>query len=313
MAGRSRFGTSGLVSLLLLIVGCSGNDEALQADLIALEQRVAELERTSGRYQIQINEIEEEVLLLDDRVEAQRLSLERRGVMATRARTELPAYRPPDSAPDYSYMTELPVQRLEPDPAPMGSPSQEDLEELVITNDTLQRYVDEFGGVPSYAASSTAGTNVEDPVVVGDRLSTSGGRRDQPVARTSSGSQEDALAIYQASLQHFNAGRYGDALDGFEAFLAANPAEDYEDNAYYWIGECHFARGQYAEALTAFESVVRDYPDGNKVPDSLLKIGLTHAELHNREEASQVLATLVESYPTSDAARRASQTLADFN
>ncbi len=295
LVNRATVGTAGRLSalgtVLLVVASCTtAADQAMQADLIRLEQRVAELDLSNSRHQTQINQLDEDVLLLEDRVEAHRLSLERRGVMATRTRSELPAYQPPTVEPDYAYMTELPVQRLAPASQTYAAQPGAPLEEIVITNDTLERFVQENGGPPVVRTASSGqagGQSPYEPVVLGDRLPPAGQPSERQASQASQPREDDTLEIYQSSLQQFNAGNYGAALSGFETFLAVHPEQGYADNAYYWIGECHYARGDYSAALGSFERVVQDFPNGNKVPDSLLKIGLTYVQLENREEANE--------------------------
>ena len=289
-----------LVGLFVLSpLGCGGTGDTLRNDVVALEQRLGDLERGAGRTHAQIDSIEQDVLLLEDRVEAQRLSLERRGTVEARRRTQLPRYEAPSVEPTYAAIQELPVQRIAP-------PSTDaELEELVITNETLNDYVAEHGGVGARTPSSIPRTMSQRPgnrplrpVVHNDRLPTA--RTETPPrlgAEATQPAQSAGVDLYQSSLRSFNQGSYGAALSGFEDFLSEGPSPDYSDNALYWIGECHYATGDYTSALESFERVVRDHPNGNKVPDSLLKIGLTYERLNNSQEANEVLSVLVETYP----------------
>ncbi|MBN1946647.1 MAG: tol-pal system protein YbgF [Bradymonadales bacterium] len=321
----------------LLLTGCSGGQQQIRQDLSLVEQRIQELERSYGRWQVQMVELEEKVLLLEDRVEAHRISLERRGLVARRSLEELPAYQPPEAAPDYSYVASLPVQRLTPDPSgdPIGQ-SGEPTAELVITNETLDDYARlHSGNLTLMPASNAPERNPIPPVVTGERLPvnpTQAGLADRSTGQpprtagqvsqsvstdASTGSAASSTArpldLYQQSLNLFNTGEYEPALRGFTAFFDSRPEEDYLDNALYWIGECHYAAGRYPDALVSFQRVVDEFPDGNKVPDSLLKIGLTYERLNSRREATMVLSVLVETYPLTDAARRASLHLTELN
>lgn len=292
--------------------GCAGNSQELyQAEIAALQERISDLERGSGRSYARMEGLEQDVLLLEDRVEAHTLSLERRGVTARRTRSELPRYQAPPVAASRGPIEQLPVQRLTP-----GDTSHP-IDELVITNETLRDFVEHNGGsappIDNRLDSPTRAQRPLAPVVLNDSLPPSESQTPRTVSLTAEPSGPRGVDLYQASLRQFNQGEYSQAMAGFQNFLSSGPAEDYQDNATYWIGECHYASGEYAQALQVFEQVVRDYPNGNKVPDSLLKIGLTYERLNNQREANEVLSVLVETYPTTDAARRASERLTELN
>lgn len=75
----------GLVAATTLITGCATGQDATQnaneVRVAALQTRLEETERTNGRLTVRIEELEDQVFLLQDRVEANRLSLQRRGYM----------------------------------------------------------------------------------------------------------------------------------------------------------------------------------------------------------------------------------------
>jgi tol-pal system protein YbgF len=297
---------------LFAMGGCGSGEEALLSDMSRLEQRITDLERSSGRNQVRVSDLDERVLLMEDRVEAQRLALERRGLVRQRGRDELPRYEAPPVEPAYSYLDELPVQVMAPGPViPLRASDGENVEEIIITNESLRAWVDENGGVPEPSSQSAtpqrrttrppSGGRIP-PVVIGDRLPVTG----DPVITQPMLPSESPLDLYQASLRAFNDGAYDDARGGFEEFLGQEPSDDYVDNALYWIGECYYATGDYSDALRSFQRVVQEFPDGNKVPDSLLKIGLLYELFQNEQQACEIMNALVETYPLTEAARRAS-------
>ena len=76
---------------LVAVSGCAHQatkDEAAKrvTQVDKLESRIEELERTNGRLSVRLEEMEDEVFLLQDRVEAHRLALRRRKVMEKRTR-----------------------------------------------------------------------------------------------------------------------------------------------------------------------------------------------------------------------------------
>jgi tol-pal system protein YbgF len=92
-------------TLAVMGSGCAAQSETIQNQkekIDELNSRVKELERTNGRLMTRIDEMEDDVFLLEDRVEAHRLALKRRGRMGSdRQRgTRIEAPRP---SPQTSY------------------------------------------------------------------------------------------------------------------------------------------------------------------------------------------------------------------
>ena len=70
---------------IALLTGCvtpqTQSEKASEAQAAATTVRLQESERLNGRLTVRIEELEDQVFLLQDRVEANRLSLQRRGYM----------------------------------------------------------------------------------------------------------------------------------------------------------------------------------------------------------------------------------------
>ena len=91
-----------------------------------------------------------------------------------------------------------------------------------------------------------------------------------------------------------------------------NPAHEYADNAYYWMGEIYYTQGEYNLAVGEFQKVPELYPGGNKVPDALLKVGLCYLGMNNSKNAEKTLKQLIDAYPQSNAAQLGRQKLASI-
>lgn len=303
-----------------------------RAEVDELQARIEELERTNGRLRIRIQDTEERLFLLQDRVDANRISAGRRDTESFRAARErapaetrrwespVTSSAPPPFPNVDPLVPNLPVQRLAPDSAAVPlAPPQEDVPEVVIDQAAFDA---RFAGESSRSASGSyiggAGSGQGasaptplPPVDVGSHRLPSADAADNRVVATASNGTSP-LEIYTAGVDLFNAAEYAQALDAMNRFVATGPEADYMDNALYWMGECLYGLGRYNEALGYFQRVVSEYPDGNKVPDALLKEALTHERLANLPQARQVLATLAETFPTTDAAERARQRLRDI-
>ncbi len=318
--------TSGLLAL----GACASSDAVTHNDLDELGNRLAEMERTNGRLRIRLQDTEERLFLLQDRVEANRINVARRDTQsyrdvreraptamvvegtARRYQSPVTSAAPPPFPDVDPLVPSLPITRLGPDDAPAQpfvAPPSADMDEVVIDQEAFDA---RFGGSGSSTSVASAGSTrrPQPPVDVGShRLPTS----DDSNRAVAPGSAASPLEIYREAVEQFNAAEYATALSTLNTFVASGPEADYMDNALYWMGECLYGLGRYNEALGYFQRVANEYPDGNKVPDSLLKEALTFERLSNTQRATSVLTTLVETYPTTDAAERARQRLRDLN
>lgn len=309
---------------------------------------MAELERSNGRYRVRIEELEERVFLLQDRVEAARLTLERQRNGPQSYDTPSSGYPQPSgrgSASSGDFFPQLPVVTLDPArpqppvarraaPAPVAPAPQVAVAtpeaapnangpEVVVDEGFYQKWLATNGSRDARTPAKTTavgggggGQRKPLPPVVtnGDRLPALSQEAAPVAARASAETAPAAapldgspLVVYRTSLDAFNQGRYADAKAGLQKFVASGPADDYLDNAYFWLGECAYGEGRYDDALALFQKVVSEYADGNKVPDALLKVALSYERLQQLDRTKEVLAQLAATYPSTDAARRATE------
>jgi len=336
---------------LLWLSACGGVAAVTPEDVSTMKDRMAELERSNGRYRVRIEELEERVFLLQDRVEAARLTLERQRTGAPNHDIHLPGpgYPQPlgrDAASSGDFFPQLPVVTLDParpqalvarrgpvapaaplPPVVAVAPEPENNAggpEVVVDEGFYQKWLATSGSRDARAPAKTTamgggggggGQRKALPPVVtnGDRLPAAT-QEAAPVAvqvpaQTASAPPLDGspLVLYRTSLDAFNQGRYADAKAGLQKFVASGPADDYLDNAYFWLGECAYGEGRYDDALGLFQKVVSEYADGNKVPDALLIVALSYERLQQLDRTKEVLAQLAATYPSTDAARRATE------
>jgi len=186
-----------LVSGGLALGGCGASQSvATQEALDAMTMRVEELERSNGRARTQIQDMEERIFLLQDRVEAHRIALGRRNAAeparssvhigpqsntSTRRANQTPtSSAPPPPFPDIDPITmpDLPVERVVPETRhqPQGAPVarahvEDEGEEVVINMDVYhQRFAHETslpssGRTPSAQPRTSSGAYA--PVDVG--------------------------------------------------------------------------------------------------------------------------------------------------
>jgi tol-pal system protein YbgF len=116
-------------------------------------------------------------------------------------------------------------------------------------------------------------------------------------------------AEYDTALAILREGRYAEAAQAFNGFLAAHPYSSYADNANYWLGETYYVTRDFDRALQTFAGLVGNYPQSSKVSDSQLKMGYIYYEKQDWAAARRELESVVNNYPGSTTARLASDRL----
>lgn len=119
----------------------------------------------------------------------------------------------------------------------------------------------------------------------------------------------DVQAEYDTALAILREGRYAEAAQAFNRFLAANPGSSYADNASYWLGETYYVTRDFDQALQTFSGLVSNHPQSPKVSDSQLKMGYIYYEKQDWAAARKSLETVVNNYPGTTTARLANDRL----
>ena len=122
--------------------------------------------------------------------------------------------------------------------------------------------------------------------------------------------QADEATVYGDAFAALKAGRYPDAIRGFQLYLTKYPEGPRADSAYYWLGEAQYVQKEYTPALKAYQSVLEKYPDSSKAAHAMLKVGFCQYELKAFRNARTTLEKVVATYPGTDAARLAAERLA---
>jgi tol-pal system protein YbgF len=118
-----------------------------------------------------------------------------------------------------------------------------------------------------------------------------------------------AQAEYDTALAILREGRYAEAAQAFNRFLAANPGSAYADNASYWLGETYYVTRDFDQALGTFQGLVSRYPQSSKVSDSHLKMGYIYYEKKDWKAARENLELVVNQFPGTTTARLAADRL----
>jgi tol-pal system protein YbgF len=124
-------------------------------------------------------------------------------------------------------------------------------------------------------------------------------------------SQDPALEqrTYDQGLEHFRAGRFGEAVTSFQLFIRNYPRSPLASSAQYWVGNSLYATRDFRGAINAQRQLILQYPDSTKAPDALLNIATSQSELGDVQSARATLQEVNTKYPSSEAAAKARQRL----
>ena len=288
--------------LLVFPAGCASRAKvrAQEEEISQLKRQLAVVQREQTEMRAKNDHVSDLVFILTDRVDTQSKQMAR----TTQAPPKLEVVKlvPQPSADPLAPRVKTVKPMPTPDPldAEGYDPSADEAEMFSFSDDdaAAARSSDVIA-LPSPPRSKPVKVAAASPTTLPDSLA------DTSTSRP----KEDPMAMYQRAFGLFQAKNLGDAILAFEEFVRANPAHEYADNAFDWMGECFYGQGEYALAISEFQKVPELYPGGNKVPDSLLKIGLSYLNLSNTKNAEKTLRQLVDAYPQSEAAKIAKQKL----
>ena len=270
----------------LVTAGCattSGTQPATRA--AELDHNMVELRAQNAGYVRQIEELQNRVFILQDKIDSRRNAGERRAAAAPVSQHIDGAHQavdpPNDPTVEYAGEAALPSKRGRARP--------------VLRLSGNSRPVIAVAPAPAPAAPAPPPPEpapAPEPPPAIEAVTT------------------ESPPIYREALTALRAGHDAAALAGFRKFLTRSPHHSYADNAQYWIGECYYDLKQYKAAVREFRRVVERYPHGNKVPEAMLKIGVSQLATGDGREGRQQLESLRRMYPKHAASRLAAARLA---
>ncbi len=292
---------------LLLLAGCSGT---LERDTLRLQREVEELRRRTDGDRHAVHELENRVFIVEDKLDTANVARDK-----TEAMPRLPVVTKraaePEPEPEletFSVPASEPITAEKPRYETDGDEEEGDGRPPIVIR------LDGRAGRPASRPApplpaDLASVNEKLPVVPMPKR----GAAPAAPAGPSASSPGDAMAAYQSAYQALGRREHAVAIRELRGFLDRWPAHDYSDNAQYWLGEAYYDQSDFQTALAEFRAVLRKYPDGNKAPDALLKVGFCMSKLGDSDGARDVLAQVVDIYPRTDAARLATQRLAELS
>jgi len=277
---------------VLSAVGCANTDGATKDDarVVLLESRLHESERMNGRLAVRIEELEDQMFLVHDRVEANRLALQRRGMM--RGNLDQDLAQAPQRTPETYYQggnnyeveepksnrkaVRIPLSGYDPYQDPSSpiygeGPGRQYQErahqqeqvlantrvtqeepEMIINDDTLRRFAgsDHVSSSNPSHASSGSGRQAQPPVT-SERLETS---------RESATTLEQPTTRAQRSASRDSLTLYKDSLSAYRG-------------------------GKYADAYAGFQEFLKTNPSIDYVDNALYWLGECQFGLGNFDNA----------------------------
>lgn len=305
------------LGVLVALAGLSGCGSPPRGSVDELKQRLEEMAQSQAQAKRRIEELNNRVFILEDKVDTSRVALESSGRPPQLPVIRLRPAEPEDRAEAVRDPEDNPEDDLEGEPE--ESPARSVVEEKRVRyagaarakdgpRPVLRLYGSQDDGTPAPARVVSAPIRGPEPSQVTEKLAVVP-LPPRKVARQAAAGTGSVRHEYQSALEMYRSGKHTAAADAFRAFLSRYSRHDYADNALYWLGECFYDTKNYRLALTMFRRVVEEYPTGNKAPDALLKMGYSYLKLKEDQNARTVLAQLVESFPKSQVARLATETL----
>ena len=285
-----------------LLAGCA--DTAHEAQLADLQKRLDVEQRRSAAAEHKIDELENRVFLLTDQVESQKVAALHRAKQPLPVVTLKPDAVEPASAVPSDGGEEIVYEGAakSEDPAHTRTVLRIDGTRVVSHRESEPRAKTAATTLPPPSSDDNLGVAPVPPI-----------RASATAASEHAAPAAEPLALYKNAYDDLRAGRHEAAERGFREFVHRYPHHDYADNAQYWLGECFYDQKRYDKAAPEFRAVLTRWPTGNKAPDAMLKLGFSLLALGDLDKGGKVLREVPATYPRTEAARLASERLAQLS
>lgn len=272
--------------------------KASQSESEQLRISIESLRAQNAAYARQVEELENRVFILSDKLESQKVNGEK---------AELPSLPTVSLHPGATSVSLAPSAMAAAVPAGTESDAEPDIEYVgEAAKPSAHRPVLRLRGDTAEVAviREPAAHEATSATIRVTREGSSRVNRDEGA---------DAVRLYRKAFETLRGGDDARAEQLFREFLRAFPASELADNSQYWIGECFYDRKDFAQAVREFRRVIERYPNGNKVPDALLKVGFSYLSLGSADAGKQTLLQLQRSYPRHEAAALAASRLSELD
>lgn len=126
-----------------------------------------------------------------------------------------------------------------------------------------------------------------------------------------------AKPLYDKGFAAFARQDYGTSVLLFSNFLERYPADNYSDNAQFWIAESYYRQSRWEDAEDAYRKVLRNYEhrstlEGFKTPDAIYRIGQTYLKRQKPDRAAYYFANVSDRFGDSSAGRKAQKEMSSI-
>jgi tol-pal system protein YbgF len=108
---------------------------------------------------------------------------------------------------------------------------------------------------------------------------------------------------FDAAMNLLAKAQYDEARSAFRGFADAYPKDDLAPQAVYWVGSIAYVQKDYPGAARAFAEEIKEYPHSPRSPESMLKLGRSLIAMKQKQEGCTTLGAISSKYP------RASRTI----
>jgi TolA-binding protein len=127
-------------------------------------------------------------------------------------------------------------------------------------------------------------------------------------------SKQDALPASPAPddvLQHYNAGRYKEAVEGFQELLRRGVSKDVEDQYHYMLGASHYNLRQFDLASASLRRVV-NWKGSKMKAEAYFVLGQVYKQFGASRQARGMFESVLKESPRNDLAAAARQELKEL-
>lgn len=127
-------------------------------------------------------------------------------------------------------------------------------------------------------------------------------------------SKQDGLPpspAYEEVLQHYNAGRYKAAVEGFQELLRRGVSKDVEDQYHYMLGASHYNLRQFDLAAASLRRVV-NWKGSKMKADAYFVLGQVYKQFGASRQARSMFEAALKESPRNDLAAAARQELKEL-